>query len=151
MLCPFAKELISLLIHFKRCENWMSCRAGCCGSGNWCKIWSGWEPRHVAQMVRHCGGALHLHIRGRLRVVVGASRLACAEWNLSIRDSFSCSKYKRFSQYVLHIRHCSSLLDHALSYEVRTIHFLCLLCSDHVHLHCVLLARDQGHSNWRDE
>ncbi|KAI4374093.1 hypothetical protein MLD38_012131 [Melastoma candidum] len=42
----------------------------------WCQIQNPWKPRRVAQVVRDRRRSVHLNLRVRLRVVMGATRVA---------------------------------------------------------------------------
>lgn len=101
-------------------------------------------------MVRHCCGALHLHLCCRLCVVLGASWLACAKWNFPSWNSISCSEYQCLSEYALHLCCCSSLLANALSLQVRFIPLLRLLCGVDDNLYLLFLAWNKGNPHWRN-
>ena len=79
-------------------------------------------------MVCHCGVSLHLHLRGRVCVVMGSPLLVGAQWDLPNRDSLSCLECHCICQHVVHILRGANFLDYALPYEVRLVHLLWLLC-----------------------
>uniref|UniRef100_A0A8R7PEW1 Major facilitator superfamily (MFS) profile domain-containing protein n=1 Tax=Triticum urartu TaxID=4572 RepID=A0A8R7PEW1_TRIUA len=103
-----------------------------------------------AQGVRGGSGALHLPLRGRVRVVLGAPGVAGAQRDLPAGDQARRAEHQRVGQHALHLRHRAGVPHHALPHEVRPLLLLRRLGGHHDRLHRALPAGDQERAHRGD-
>lgn len=102
-------------------------------------------------MVRDGGGGLHLRLRDRVRVLVGASRVACAKRDIPIGDKVGRTEHHGVREHALHVPGRAGLLSHALPHEVRAVHVLRLLCGVDDGLRLLLPAGDEEYTHRGDD
>ena len=120
---------------------------GCCYGGDWGEVRDRRAPGGAAQVVRHSGGGVHMHVRGGVRVVVGPAGVAGAERDIPSGGPVGGAEHQRVGQHVLHVHHSAALPVDALPHEVRALHILRLLRAGHVDLYPLFLAGDEGDSD----
>lgn len=117
---------------------------------DWAEVRGGREPGAAAKVVRERGGDVHMHIRGRVRLVVGAARVAGAERDIPPRGPVGGAEPERGGEHDIHVHRSAGVPHHALPPQIRAVRVLRLLRGgdDGVHIH--VLAGDEECSDRGD-
>lgn len=103
-----------------------------------------WKWRDDLERIGCDAGDRDLRVRGVLRVVLGASRVAGAERDLPLGDEIGRSKHRRLRQHVLHSCNRPVLPRHAVSHEMGSLHPLRRIDRDHVLVHHLAATGDEA-------
>lgn len=110
-----------------------------------------WQQSSAIKRLFSAGGDSDMPVCIGFRMVMGASRMDSAQWNIPIRNTISWARHHRCCEPLLHICHSAELPFSPLRTEIRDLPLLCYMDCHHDNICLLLPAWNQGGSHWRDD